>query len=198
MLESMINAPTPTRAEASDVATAVYDGADAVMLSAETAAGQYPVQAVAIMDRIIARVEQDPHYRKVIDAEHPDPDPKATTADAICSALRSVGRILPIAATVTYTSSGFTSLRAARERPEAPILSLTPRLDTARRLVLVWGVHSVHSEEVQRIADVVADACRIAVQEGLAKPGQPLAITAGMPLGTPGTTNLLRIAWIEE
>ncbi len=194
MLDSMIRHPTPTRAEASDVAAAIYDGADAVMLSAETAAGDYPVEAVTMMDRIIARVEEDPHYRKVVDAEHPEPD--TTIADAICGALRKVVHILPIAATVTYTSTGSTSLRAARERPEAPILSLTPHLSTARSLALVWGVHSVQTPEVDRVRDVVDKACRIAVREEFAKPGDLLAITAGMPFGASGTTNLLRIASI--
>ncbi len=196
MLESMINAPTPTRAEASDVATAVYDGADAVMLSAETAAGQFPVEAVSIMNRIILRTEEDSHYRRIMDAERPVAE--STTGDAICTALRAITHALPIAATVTFTSSGFTSLRAARERPKAPILSLTPELSTARRLALVWGVHSVRTEMVERIIEVVHNASRIAVEEGFAKPGQALAITAGQPFGRSGTTNLLRIAWVGE
>src|ERR671920_291856 len=139
MLESMIEAPTPTRAEASDVATAVYEGADAVMLSAESAAGRYPLEAVRIMSEIIAEVEQDPHYRKATDAAHPEPE--ATVSDMICDALRRSAAILPIAALVTYTVSGRTALRAARERPAASILSLTPDLPTARRLALVWGMH---------------------------------------------------------
>ena len=198
MLESMIKAPTPTRAEAGDVATAVYDGADAVMLSGETAAGDYPVEAVSIMNRIIVQTEKDFHYRKIMDAEHPGPESESTTADAIASALRSVTRILPVAAVVTYTASGFTAPRAARERPEAPILSLTPSINTARRLALVWGVHSVQSTDIDRVRDMVEQACRLAVEEGFANPGQPLAITAGMPFGHSGTTNLLRIAWVGQ
>ena len=158
MLESMVASPVPTRAESSDVATAIYDGADAVMLSAETAIGAHPEEAVAIMDRIVARVERDPHYRTVIDAQTPEPKPDA--ADAICDALRRVSQTLPVAATVTFTSSGSTSIRAARERPEAPILSLTPNLSTARKLALVWGVHSVQSEDVHHVTDMVNDACR--------------------------------------
>jgi pyruvate kinase len=149
MLESMIEAPTPTRAEASDVATAVYDGADAVMLSAESAAGRYPVEAVRIMSEIIAEVEQDPYYRKATDAAHPEPE--ATVSDVICDALRRSAAILPISALVTYTVSGRTALRAARERPAAPILSLTPDLATARRLALVWGTHAVHVPGVRAL-----------------------------------------------
>jgi pyruvate kinase len=191
MLESMIQAPTPTRAEASDVATAVYDGADAVMLSAESASGQYPVEAVTMMDRIIRRVEQDPYYRQTLSAEASIPG--ATDADAISAAVRRVTSILPVTATVAYTTSGSTSLRIARERPEAPILSLTPNAATARRLVLCWGVHSVQTEDATSVEDMVAKASRIAAQEGFAEPGRPLVIIAGMPFGTPGSTNLLRI-----
>lgn len=195
MLESMITSPTPTRAEASDVATAVYDGADAVMLSAETAAGKYPLEAVTIMDSIITQVESDPYYRELVDAASPSAE--STNADAICSALRGVTRILPIAATVTYTSSGYSTLRAARERPQAPLISITPHLSTARMLTLVWGVHSVVGKEVERVSDVVNDASQIALSDGFAKRGQPLVIAAGMPFGISGTTNFLRIAWIE-
>jgi pyruvate kinase len=195
MLESMINAPTPTRAEASDVATAIYDGADAVMLSAESAAGHYPVEAVGMMNSIITQVEQDPYYRELLNTTRPQPE--ATNADAICSALRSVTDILPIAAIVTYTSSGFSSLRAARERADAPILSLTPHIGTARMLTVVWSVHSVQSEEIERVSDVVNDAAQIARTDGFAKRGDALAIAAGMPFGISGTTNFLRIAWIE-
>jgi len=196
MLESMIHSPVPTRAEASDVAGAVYDGADAVMLSAETAAGHFPIEAVAIMDRIITEVEQDSHYRVVIDANLQEPQP--TTADAICDALRSVVHTLPVVATVTYTSSGFSTLRAARERPEAPILSLTPNIDTARRLSLVWGVHSVQTPDIQRVQEMVDRACEVALNESFAEIGETLVIMAGMPFGVAGTTNMLRIAQVER
>lgn len=196
MLESMIQSPVPTRAEASDVAGAIYDGADAVMLSAETAAGSYPEEAIAIMDRIIAEVEQDSQYRVGIDANLPDPQP--TPADAICDALHGIVHTLPIAATVTYTSSGFSTLRAARERPEAPILSLTPSVDTARRLSLVWGVHSVQTPDIQRVQEMVGRACEVALQESFADVGETLVIMAGMPFGISGTTNMLRIAQVER
>lgn len=194
MLESMISAPAPTRAEASDVASAIYDGADAVMLSAESASGAFPVEAVAIMNRIICEVERDPLYRNLIDAQHGLPLP--TRSDAICSALRSVTEIIGAVATITYTTSGQTSLRAARERPMAPILSITPRLETARQLALVWGVHSTVSPDVGSVDEMVSAACQIAQREGFARPGDHVAIAAGMPFGHPGTTNLLRIAEI--
>jgi len=194
MLESMISSPVPTRAEASDVATAVYEGADAVMLSAESASGKYPVEAVTMMDKIITRVEADPHYRALIDSQHGEPHP--TSADAICSALRSAARVVSAKTTITYTSSGFSSLRAARERPEAPILSLTPHLSTAGRLALVWGVHSVHSSEAPDTATMTDLACKSALREGFAEPGDNVVIAAGVPFGQSGTTNLLRIATV--
>ena len=195
MLDSMVAAPVPTRAEASDVANAIYDGADAVMLSAESAVGDYPVEAVKMMDRIIARVEHDPHYRKVIDAEQPQPEP--TEADAVCVALRRMTNILSATVIVAYTDSGSTVLRAARERPEAPILALTPNLSTARRLALTWGTHAEIVKHVDSVRDMVQTACDIATDLGLAKPQQPLVITAGMPFGQAGRTNLIRVAWGE-
>ncbi|MFZ6777722.1 pyruvate kinase [Undibacterium sp. Ji83W] len=194
MLESMIAAPVPTRAEASDVASAIYDGADAVMLSAESASGAYPVAAVEIMDRIICEVERDPLYKNMIAAQHEIP--QNNKGDAICAALREVTQIVGAVATVTYTTSGHTSLRAARERPMAPILSITPKINTARRLALVWGVHSSVSDVVPNEDILVSTACRTAWQEGLAQVGEQIAITAGVPFGQPGSTNLLRIAEI--
>ncbi|MEJ8848496.1 pyruvate kinase [Variovorax rhizosphaerae] len=193
MLESMISAPVPTRAEASDVATAIYDGADAVMLSAESASGQYPRESVAMMDRIIAEVERDPHYRTVIDASHSAPE--STVADAICSSLRQTASLVPVAAMITYTRSGYTSLRAARERPVVPVLSITPELPVARRLALAWGVHSVHVEHhVSDVPGMVETGCAVAIREGHAKSGDIVVIAAGMPFGQAGTTNLLHIA----
>jgi len=196
MLESMIRAPVPTRAEASDVATAVYDGADAVMLSGETAVGDYPVESVAMMDRIVHEVEKDPYYRKGMTAQHLDPEP--TTADAICYALQAVAQTLSVSTTVIYTSSGFSALRAARERPQAAILSLTPSVNTARRLAVVWGVHSVVIEDVQGTQQMIDRASQLAVQEGFAEHGERIVIAAGMPFGTAGTTNLLRVARIPK
>jgi pyruvate kinase len=195
MLESMIHSAAPTRAEASDVATAIYDGADAVMLSAETAAGEYPLEAVAIMNRIIARVEHDPLYRAAMDATHPAPE--HTQSDAISAAARQVARTVDAAAIVSYTTSGATALRAARERPDVPILVLTSNLQTARRLALLWGAHCVHSRDVSNFGDMVQKAIRTAHREGFADPGARVIITAGVPFGTPGATNILRIAWVN-
>ena len=194
MLESMVNSPVPTRAEASDVATAVYDGADAVMLSAETASGQYPIDAVQMMNRIVDQAERDTNYLRGMEGQHLDPEP--TTADAICYALQSVAHTLSAAVAVTYTDSGFSAIRAARERPEVPILGLTPSIQTARRLALVWGVHPVCIEPVNSVQQVVDRACSNAVRAGMAERGQRLVIAAGQPFGTPGTTNLLRVARI--
>ena len=193
MLESMTQSPVPTRAEASDVATAVYDGADAVMLSAESASGRYPVEAVATMDRIIAEVERDPYYRDGLDASMDARDP--TVADAICASLRQVAALLPVAAMVTYTRSGWTSLRAARERPKAPVLSLTPNRDIARRLALAWGVHTVHlGNDVKNVDEMVSTARTTTQAEGYGRPGDAIVIAAGMPFGKAGTTNLLHVA----
>ncbi|TWG88173.1 pyruvate kinase [Cupriavidus gilardii J11] len=194
MLESMIDSPVPTRAEASDVASAIYDGADAVMLSAESANGRHPVGAVAMMDRIVTEVERDPLYRNLLDAQHETP--LSTRQDAICAALREVTQIIGAAATVAYTSSGATALRAARERPRAPILSITPHLAIARRLAMAWGVHSTVSPDVRSVDEMVDAATGAALAEGFAVPGDQITIAAGMPFGQGGTTNLLRVAEI--
>jgi pyruvate kinase len=196
MLESMVAAPTPTRAEASDVATAVYEGADAVMLSAETAVGHYPVEAAMMMDRIARRVQDDPLYFPVLEGmriEH-----EHTAPDAISAAACQVANMIDAAAIVSYTTSGATALRAARERPAAPILVLTSDLGTARRLALLWGAHCVHTSDVKSFNDMVHKAVRIAHREGLAEPGQRVVVTAGVPFGTPGATNVLRIAWVDR
>jgi pyruvate kinase len=196
MLDSMVHAPAPTRAEASDVATAVYDGADAMMLSAESATGDYPVESVAMMDRIIARVERDPLYRRLMGTQHPEPE--ATAPDAISAAAAQVAHTLSAAAIITYTTSGSTALRAARERPDVPILCLTAVPETARRLALAWGTHCVVTSDVSSFSEMVDKACRIAREEALAAPGQRLVVTAGVPFGTPGATNVLRIAWVPD
>jgi pyruvate kinase len=194
MLESMINSPVPTRAEVSDVATAVFEGADAIMLSAESAAGKYPIEAVAMMNRIAEKVETDPLYRGIIDAQRTDPEP--TTADALMAAARQVVTTVKAAAIVCWTSSGSTAMRAARERPDVPIIALTPILATARRLSIVWGLHCVTTNDAQDLDDVVDRAARITFQEGIGMPGQRIVITAGVPLRTPGATNMLRVAYI--
>lgn len=195
MLESMISSPVPTRAESSDVATAIYDGSDAVMLSAETAAGDYPVEAATAMNRIIIEVEKDVYYRKSIDASLPAPGD--TVADAISSSLHHISNVLPLAATFTYTESGFSSFRAARERPEAPVIGCTPYQETARKLALVWGVHAVLSAEMSNVDEMVANAINITLQEGFGEMGEIIAITAGMPFGRTGTTNMLRLTRLK-
>ena len=196
MLDSMVHSPAPTRAEASDVATAVYDGADAVMLSAETAVGDYPAEAVAMMDRIIESTEQDPSYEALLHALHTEPE--STPADAISSAVAQVARTISAACVASYTMSGSTALRAARERPQVPILVLTNKMETARRLAVLWGAHCVHTADVSNTQEMVDKACRIALQEGMANLGNALVITAGVPFGTPGTTNQLRIATVQR
>ncbi|MGZ9108991.1 MAG: pyruvate kinase [Micavibrio sp.] len=195
MLESMIESPSPTRAEASDVATAVYDGADAVMLSAETAAGKYPLEAVSIMDRICQRVEADELYRTLMDASHPDA--QADASDAITVAACQVAQTIKAACITNYTSSGSTTLRTVRQRPAQPILCLSHSLSTARRLMLSYGVNAVYTQDVTSFGEAVQMAVKKAVETGLAKKGQRLVITAGVPFGTPGSTNILRVAWVE-
>ncbi len=197
MLESMIQVPVPTRAEASDVATAVFDGADAVMLSAESAAGNYPVQAVSMMDRIIRKVESERLHRVMMDAEHPAAE--ATEADAITAAAREVATTISAAAIATYTTSGSTTLRASRGRPEMPILGLTTNNSTARRLTLAWGVHPFYTggPDITDFPEMVARASWAAVACGMARPGQRLVVTAGVPFGKPGNTNSLRVVRID-
>ncbi|MBM3518862.1 MAG: pyruvate kinase, partial [Alphaproteobacteria bacterium] len=194
MLESMVEAPVPTRAEVSDVATALYDGADAVMLSAESAVGNYPVEAVRTLDRIARAVERDPLYRAIMEAERASPE--ATTADAISAAARQVVETLGGAAIVTYTTSGSTALRASRERPAVPILGLTPVAETARRLALAWGVHPALTEDARDFGDMVERAQAIVRRDEIGTPGQRIVVTAGVPFGTPGATNVLRIAFV--
>ncbi len=194
MLESMITAPVPTRAEVTDVANAVFDGADAVMLSAESAAGQYPVEAVSMMDKIATTVEGDPQYIPLMDAQRHEPE--STTADAIMAAVHKVTSTIHARAVVCWTKSGSTALRAARERSDAPIIALTPQLDVSRRLSLAWGLHCIYTEDAQDLDDMVDRAARFAFLEGFAKPGERIVVTAGVPLRTPGSTNMLRVAFV--
>lgn len=195
MLESMISSPTPTRAEASDVANAVYDGTDAVMLSAETAAGEYPIEAVSIMDRITRKAESDPLYRSIMDAQKLPHE--HTAPDAITGAVKEVARTAEAAAIVTYTSSGKTTLKTTRERPEVPVLCVTSNINTMRRCSLAYGVRATQLPELQSFAETVEHAVEAAVKTGLASKGQKLVITAGVPFGKSGTTNILRVIEIE-
>jgi pyruvate kinase len=192
MLESMIQAPVPTRAEVSDVATAVYEGADAIMLSAESAAGKFPVEAVSTMNRIGEEVERDPTYRQVVTSLRLEPE--ATAGDAIADAARVIAETLDLPALICWTSSGSTAIRVARERPKPPIVAITPNIVTGRKLSVVWGVHCVVAEDARDQDDMVSRAGRIAFRDGFVRAGQRVIIVAGVPLGIPGTTNMVRIA----
>lgn len=196
MLDSMVDSAMPTRAEASDVATAVYDGADAVMLSAETAVGRYPVEAVAMMSRIIRRVESDTLQRAMMDATRTVPETSASAS--ITSAARQVAETAPAAAIVTFTASGSTTVRVSRERPPMPILALTPNPRTARRLTLAWGVYALEVAPFDNIDEMIAAAVRIALREGFAEAGDRLVVTAGTPLMVPGHTNMLHVVEVDE
>ena len=189
MLESMITSPMPTRAEVSDVATAVYDGADAIMLSAESAVGQYPVETVDMMSRIAYEAERDPSYDRLVHATQTPP--QATGADAIADTVK-------LSAIICFTATGSTALRVARERPNLAVIGLTPVLTTGRKLAMVWGMHSVLTSDPENLADMVRKACRIAFDEGFAKAGEGILIIAGVPLGSPGTTNMVRIAFLDD
>ena len=193
MLESMILSPVPTRAEVSDVATAVFEGADAVMLSAESAAGKYPIEAVATMNRIAEEVEADENHPRIIQAQRSEPE--STGADAIAAAARAMAETLDLHAIVAWTSSGATGLRISRERPNSPILVLTPHLSTARRLSVAWGVHAIIEGDPRDVDDMAAKSCRLALSEDFAKLGQRIIIVAGVPFGTPGATNMIRIGY---
>jgi pyruvate kinase len=195
MLESMISAPTPTRAEASDVATAVYEGADAVMLSAESANGQYPVEAVEMMNRIARRTQQDPSYAIGLAQNMPL---QRTPSDAITSAAKQTAETVGAVAIATYTTSGSTTLRAVRERPTIPILCLTSKVETARRLTLSFGVHAVYTADIDNFSDMVDKAAHIALRDGIAQKGQSIVVTAGVPFGRPGNTNALRLTVVEK
>lgn len=194
MLESMITSPSPTRAEVSDVATAVYDGADAIMLSAESAAGQWPIESVAMMDAIADSVERDPAHGDRVHFTVTRPDP--TTADALAEAAKSIAATVSATAIICFTMSGSTARRIARERPSVPILVLTPRLETARRMGLLWGTHAVHTRDVDSFEDMVAKAKRMALRNGIAKAGDRVIVCAGVPFGTPGSTNVLHVVRI--
>ena len=196
MLESMIESPMPTRAEVSDVATAIYEGADAVMLSAESAAGQYPVEAVTTMDNVAKSVESDPTYREVIEASRKAK--RATVADGIVSAAREIAETTDISAICCFTESGTTAYLVARERPRVPIIALSPMTSTIRKLCLTWGVHCVLSEDLDRFKQAVVNAARAAREHGFATEKDQIVVTAGVPFNVQGTTNILRVAPCDE
>ena len=191
MLESMVTSPTPTRAEVSDVATAIYDGADAVMLSAESATGQYPCEAVQMMDRIAQSVEHDPSYQARIHFTQTRLEP--TTADALSASARQIAQTVSATAMVCYTSSGATARRIARERPPVPLLAMSPSQHTARRMGLLWGVHPVHSRDVSSFEEMVEKGKRMALRHQIAKGGERIVLMAGIPFGTAGSTNVLHV-----
>ena len=194
MLESMIASPVPTRAEVSDVATAIFDGADAIMLSAESAAGQFPVEAVSTMNRIAEEVESEDGYRAIMHAQHAEPE--ATGADAISAAARQIADTLDLSAIICWTFSGSTALRVARERPQVPIVAISPNVAAGRKLSVAWGVHCVVADDARDQDDMIERACRLAFRDGFAKAGRRVIIVAGLPLGTPGATNMIRIAFV--
>ncbi|MEZ5673799.1 MAG: pyruvate kinase [Thalassovita sp.] len=196
MLESMIESPMPTRAEVSDVATAIYEGADAVMLSAESAAGQYPIEAVTTMSNVATEVESDPTYTEIIEASRHAK--RSTVADGIVAAAREIAETTDIKAICCYTESGTTALLTARERPRVPIIAMTSLRRTARRLALSWGTNCVMSEEVTRFKQAVVSAARAARSEGFATAEDQILVVAGVPFNVPGTTNILRVAPCEE
>jgi pyruvate kinase len=195
MLESMIKSPSPTRAEVSDVATAVYDGADAVMLSAETAAGNWPEQAVAMMNSIADSVERDPGYLGRL--RYTETAPDATISDALAEASQQITTTISASAVICYTSSGSTVRRVARERPGAPIVALTPKQQTARRMGIVWGVYAVRTKDIGSFEEMIAKARRMALRHNLARAGEKIIVLAGVPFGTPGSTNVLHVALIR-
>ena len=194
MLESMITSPVPTRAEVSDVATAIFDGADAIMLSAESAAGQFPIEAVSTMNRIAEEVESEEGYRAIMEAQHAEPE--ATGADAIAAAARQIADTLDLSAIICWTFSGSTALRVGRERPQVPIVAISPNIAAGRKLSVAWGVHCIVAEDAKDQDDMIERACRLAFRDAFANAGRRVIIVAGLPLGTPGATNMLRIAFV--
>ena len=195
MLESMIESPSPTRAEVSDVANAVYDGADAVMLSAESAAGAWPEESVAMMDRIAVQVENDEGYKERV--RFLDTPPDATTSDALAHACMTIADTVPISAITVFTSSGSTARRVARERPATPVLVLTPSIRTARRVALLWGAHAVATKDIGSFEEMIGKGKRMALRHGFSEAGARLIVLAGVPFGTPGATNLLHVVTVS-
>ena len=196
MLESMIDSPIPTRAEVSDVATAIYEGVDAVMLSAESAAGHFPIEAVTTMDSIAIEVENDPNHRVILAAQREGK--KQSIADAIVSAAREISETTEIKAICCFSQSGTTALLVARERPHVPIIAMTSLINTARRLCLTWGAHSVMTEELDRFKMAVVNASRAAIKYKFAEKKDYIVVTAGVPFNVPGSTNILRVAPCDE
>jgi len=196
MLESMIESPMPTRAEVSDVATAIYEGTDAIMLSAESAAGSFPIEAVTTMNNVAAEVESDPTYTQIIESSRTSKG--STVADGIVAAAREIAETTDVKAICCFTQSGTTAALVARERPRAPIIALTPLVGTARRLCLTWGTNCAITSHVERFKEAVVSAARAARTMGIAEESDQIVVTAGVPFNVTGTTNILRVAPCEE
>jgi pyruvate kinase len=196
MLESMINNPTPSRAEASDVANAIYDGSDAVMLSGESAIGKYPVETVTIMNKIIENVERDTENYNITFHHEIDPSKIINTSEAITSAAYTISRNADAKTIITFSVSGNTTSRMSKERAPVQIIGISPNIMTARKLQIMWGVHSCHHEDAHNVQEMVSIACSVAKDKKIAIPGDSVVITAGVPFGNAGATNLLRIAKI--
>ncbi|KHL24503.1 pyruvate kinase [Croceibacterium mercuriale] len=195
MLESMIESPAPTRAEVSDVANAVYDGADCVMLSAETAAGQWPEEAVLMMDAIARQVERDDGYRQRVRMLDTPPDP--TTADALAHACMTIADTVSIGAIAVFTSTGVSARRVARERPSVPVMVLTPSMAVARRVALLWGAHPVATKDIGSFEEMIAKGKRMALRHGMGGKDSKLIVLAGVPFGMAGATNLLHVVTLK-
>ena len=195
MLESMIESPAPTRAEVSDVANAVYDGADAVMLSAETAAGDWPEEAVMMMDAIARQVEHDEGYKQRV--RMLDTPPDATTADALAHACMTIADTVKINAITVFTSSGSSARRVSRERPAVPVMVLTPSMEVARRVALLWGAHPVATTDIGSFEEMIAKGKRMALRHGFGGSGSQLAVMAGVPFGQSGATNLVHVVNVQ-
>jgi pyruvate kinase len=192
----MIESPMPTRAEVSDVATAIYEGSDAIMLSAESAAGQFPVEAVRMMNDVAVEVEGDPTYTEIMEASRVAK--RTTVADGIVAAAREIAETTDIKAICCFTSSGTTAALVARERPRVPIIAMTSQRGTARRLSLTWGTQCVMTGELERFKQAVVNAARAARANGYADENNQIVVTAGVPFNQPGTTNILRVAPCDE
>jgi pyruvate kinase len=186
----------PTRAEVSDVATAIYEGADAVMLSAESAAGDYPVEAVTTMNNVAIEVEQDPTYTQIIESSRETKG--ATIADGIVSAAREIAETTNIKAICCFSQSGTTAALVARERPRVPIIVMTSVIGTARRLTLTWGTNCILTDELERFKQAVVASARAARDQGYASEDDQIVVTAGLPFNVPGSTNILRVAPCNE
>ena len=196
MLDSMISSPRPTRAEASDVANAIFDGTDAIMLSGETAAGKYPIESLDMMDRIARRTEQALDFKKKVQERHDRFTPSVT--ESISHASSTISRELDTAAIITPTESGSTARMVSKYRPQVPIIAASPHVKVLRKLSLVWGVTSVKVAETDGTDDMINASVTAALGKRLIVHGDMVVITAGLPVGVAGTTNLVKVHVVGE